>query len=171
MRGEPCPTRATGRYPENQERRVWIAGTLLSAKSTRALHDQEHLLAEKELGWLETFNGTHVLELCVADAGIGIPRTLSVAAQRQLPRLVETLRKLSAGTTEFAAERAAAHQMLCDHAFRHDSTRKSARLLDALAVNASLQDRLQPGIVLVVIPPEELAACQRPVASDLRDHH
>lgn len=103
---------------------AWVAAVVQPTELARAVNGADPAMDVKELGWLETFPGSHLLELAVADAGRGIPASLSRRAIEKRPLLARDLATLSAGRTDFHELRARLHASLCDYAFHHDSTRK-----------------------------------------------
>lgn len=105
-----------------EERRYLYAGTTV----TPAKHyDEDSSLSgsfttKEELNWLRENRDNMILEIALADAGRGIPRTLwSDAIEKQQDFAIHWTRR-----TLDDIQRAVAHHDLCDYAFHHDSTCK-----------------------------------------------
>lgn len=117
-------------YASGENKPAWLAATVMPVAVQRELlveddnKNSKSAFDPREIGWLDSADGTRVLEIAIGDSGTGIPRTLAEAAAKHWPDLHARLTSLSAGTNRFTALRAELHADLCDHAFRHYSTRK-----------------------------------------------
>lgn len=112
-------------YRHGMRARAWVSVVCLPELALRALYHAEAMLAPNERDFLKSLVGKQVLELVVADAGLGIPHTLAPSVGSLLPELAKKVRKVSSGQKPHELARAEIHAGLCYYGFHHDSTSKN----------------------------------------------
>lgn len=111
-------------YGATVARRAWVCATIFPARLLRQAFSSDAIFHATERAWLSALSEQHVVEVAIADSGIGIPCSLAPSAMSLLPRMAQAMRAAAAGSERFGAIRRQMHADLCDHAFRHYSTRK-----------------------------------------------
>jgi len=111
-------------YPQDVPRRAWFSAALVRGEVLQNTRAAEGIYDQAERDWLIRIRNNEVLEIAIADAGVGIPASLAPASINLLPSLTKGLQSISAGRIKFKEQRRQIHTELCDHAFRHFSTRR-----------------------------------------------
>ncbi len=120
-------------YVDEDARYLYVCATIGPPRYLLAPKKQEfHRTPPEEVMWLNDSSDGLVLEIAMGDAGQGVPKTLWRNAQ-QAGIDLEGLAGKSLGTKAGIAARAKVHQLLCDHAFHHDSTCKDPDSFDSRA--------------------------------------
>lgn len=114
-------------YPSEGPKQIFLCLTI--TPSTHGLFipaRAKHFLATQELEWLSEHakRRNRIIEIAIADFGVGVPRTLFADAEERLVEFKTLVAGLSSGTNKYQQARALLHQCLCKYAFAHTSTRK-----------------------------------------------
>lgn len=112
-------------YAKGAPAKAWVSVVCLPAMSARSLYQIDSMLASEERSFLKSLGEKQVLELAVADAGFGIPRSLALAAEKLLPALADKVRGVSSARRSHEEARAQMHAGLCYYGFDHDSTSRN----------------------------------------------
>lgn len=137
-------------YTEKAPKHAYVCATVTPPNYFDDAKDLATQVATpEELTWLRENNGAMILEIAIADAGQGVPRTLWRDAEKKG-------RAFAANWKAVLDQqgRTAAQQSLCEYAFHHDSTRKEDNEFKSSASRLSWR-----GLHSALRQTESLAGC------------
>ena len=112
-------------YLPGSPNRAWVSVVCFPAGAMP--YETETTLSDQEKDYLRPLQDKYVLEIAVADAGIGIPRTLAASAESIMPELLNHVRHVSSGRNVYEVSRAKIHAALCYYSLNHYSTSKNEK--------------------------------------------